>query len=163
MLETCIDDVTDPRLQGEVAKLPGFYWLRRGDLPKAIRWSDLACEYLPQDRDAAYNTVFARFQCGRWQEAVTRAKAALARCGQNFALCNILSAALGALGQLTEARTFGTLCLELKQQTASSPPYDLSPIPVPPFDPTQPAHSRLAPSSASRCSAPRPNTSTAPS
>jgi hypothetical protein len=143
-LETWIDQASDPGLQGEMAKLLGFFWLRRGNLEKAVRWSDLARQHLPQDHAAAYNAIFACFQSGRWEETVARAKAALETCGEHFEFCNILSTALGALGRLDEARGYGTHALALKSRMAAAPPRDLSAVPVPAFDATAPGRNIIS-------------------
>jgi hypothetical protein len=143
-LEGCIDDTTNPSLQGEMAKLLGFYWLRRGDPAKAAYWSGLACQRLPADRDAAYNAAYACFLNGEWEATVTRARSALHRCGEHFLFYTILSAALGALGRMTEVRIVGTRCLELKAETTLAPAFDLSQVPVPPFTTAQSARNVIA-------------------
>jgi len=143
-LEPLLHQVPDPTLQGEIARLLGFYWLRQGDLDRAIGFSDLAADRLPHDHSSAYNAIFARFRRGAWDDAAERAKQALDRRGEHFEFCNLLSAALGALGHLTEARRFGTRALELKERQATAPARDLSTVAVPAFDAATPARNVIA-------------------
>ena len=144
VFETRFSETSDPALQAEIAKLLGFYWLRRGDPAKAIAWNDRAMDCLPSDADAAYNAIYARFMLRRWDDVVDRTKIAIAQHADNFLLHGILAASLGALGRLTEARAAGTQCLELKAATATAPAHDLSGTPVPPFDASAPAGNIIA-------------------
>ena len=134
-LESWIPRAEDPALRAQMAKLLGFFHLRRGDLDDAVRWCDIASEGLPDDPDATYNAIFARFQQGAWEESAERLRAALRRHGDRIDFRNLLAAALGALGNLSESRLHGTRTLELKEQQATAPPHDLSGVPVPPFRP----------------------------
>lgn len=143
-LETWIADVREPWLEGEMAKLLGFYWLRRGEPERAITWSDLARARLPGDRDATYNAVFARFQARRWEEVVSLGREAIATGGENLELCNILGTTLGALGRLDEARGYGTRALELKDHAATGPAQNLATVAVPPFDPSAPTRNVIS-------------------
>jgi hypothetical protein len=138
-IEPWMDHVQDPLLRGEMARLLGFFWLRRHDTEKAVRYSDLASALLNGNTDSAYNAMFALLQAGRWAEVVPRGQAALARFGDMFQWHNILCTAHGRLGQLTEARFHGTRCLELKDAIATGEPWrDLASVPVPPFDASRP-------------------------
>lgn len=134
-LEPCFDQAATPRLQGEIARLLGFYFLRRGEYDRAIHWSDRAVDRLPHDRDSAYNAIFARFQKMAFAEAAEHALAALRRCGEHFEFYSILCTSLGAEGRMDEVRRYGTRALELKAAAAHAPPRDLGAIPVPPFSP----------------------------
>ncbi|HEY1934395.1 MAG TPA: hypothetical protein VGG99_20495 [Acetobacteraceae bacterium] len=134
-LEARFPQAADPRLQGEMAKLLGFHFLRRGEPDRAIHWSDLAVERLPRDRDSAYNAIFARFQNGAFEDAADHAKAALQRCGEHFEFYSILCTALGALGRMDDVRRYGTRSLELKAAATAFPPHDLSSVAVPAFSP----------------------------
>ena len=78
--------VRDQRMAGEMAKLLGFYWLRRGRYAEAIEFSERAAVNLPLDADVVYNTIFALFQTQRWDEVVARAKQALETHPNNFEL-----------------------------------------------------------------------------
>jgi hypothetical protein len=139
VIETWMDHVNDPTMRGEMARLLGFYWLRRQNTEKAVRYSDVASELLPGSTDGPYNAMFALLQAGRWAEVVPRGQAALARFGDMFLWHNILCTAFGRLGRIAEARHHGTRCLELKDAAATGQPLrDLSRVPVPPFDPTRP-------------------------
>ena len=139
VIETWMDHVSDPRIRGEMARLLGFFWLRRQNTEKAVRYSDLASELLHGNTDSAYNAMFALLQAGRWAEVIPRGQAALARFGDMFQWHNILCTAFGRLGRMPEARHHGTRCLELKDAAAAGQPLrDLARIPVPPFDPTRP-------------------------
>ena len=71
-----LPQVRDPRMIGEMAKLLGFYWLRRGRYAEAIEFSERAAATL-LDADVAYNVIFAQFQSQRWDDVVARAKQAL--------------------------------------------------------------------------------------
>ncbi len=143
-LEHHIEQVADPRLQGEMAKLLGFFHLRRNQYDQAIVWSDRAAALLPQDRDSSYNAIFARFQSGRFEEVVTRAEAALETCGEYFEFCNILSTTLGALGRLVSAHEYGTRALNLKERSATAAPHSLAAVKVPRFDATRPARNIIS-------------------
>jgi hypothetical protein len=139
VIETWIDRVHDPMVRGEMARLLGFFWLRRWDTAKAVRYSDMASGLLPASTDAAYNGMYALLQAGRWAEAIPRARDAMARFGDRPQWHNVLCTAHGRLGQMAEARHHGTRCLELKDAAvAGGPVHDLSGVPVPPFDPTRP-------------------------
>lgn len=143
-LEAAMDAVADPALEGEMARLLGFFWLRRGDHGRAIRWSDLAARRLPADWTPAYNAVFACFSLGRFEEAAARATAALAAHGERIEFHNILSTVLAALGRTAEARGHGTRSLALKDASATATPWDLSAVPVPPFDPAAPGRNIIS-------------------
>ena len=143
-LEPRFAEASDPALQAEIAKLLGFYWLRRGDPDKATTWADRAQERLPHDADAAYNALYARFMQHRWDEVVDRARDALARHGDNFLLHGILAACLGALGRLPEARLAGTRCLAAKAAAATGTACDPTDIPVPPLDTSHPERNVVA-------------------
>ena len=54
--------------------------------------------------------------------------------GDHFEFHNILSTTLGALGRTDEGRGFGTQALILKDAGATAPAFDLTHVPVPPFD-----------------------------
>ncbi len=136
--------VRDPRMAGEMAKLLGFYWLRRGRYAEAIEFSERAVANLPLDADVAYNVIFALFQSQRWDDVVARAKQALETHPNYFEFCNILSATLGALDRLDEAHEYGTRSLCLKDAIARGPAFDLSRVPVPPFDPADPRRNIIA-------------------
>lgn len=143
-LETWIGEVREPSLEGEIAKLLGFFWLRRGEPERAVHWSDLARSRLPRDRDATYNAVFARFQARRWEEVVAIGRAVIAAGDENLELCNLLCTTLGALGQLAEARVFGTKALQLKDRTATGTARDLSAVALPEFDAAAPGRNIIA-------------------
>ncbi len=133
-LEPLLDQTRSPILRGEIAKLLGFYWLRKTDHAKAVAFSDMAAELLPQDPDAPYNAIFALFQSQQWEAAADRALAALQRLGEDFRWHNILCTALGALGRYEEARHHGTRSLILKDAAATAAPFPIAELPVPPFD-----------------------------
>lgn len=143
-LETWIAEAAEPWLEGEMAKLLGFYWLRQGEPARAIHWSDRARTRLPQDWECLYNAIFARFQAGRWDEVVREGEAALAQGQESLELRNILCTALGALGRLDAARRHGTFALRLKDQAATAAPHPLAGIPVPPFDPAAPSRNIIS-------------------
>ena len=136
--------VRDQRMAAEMAKLLGFYWLRQGRYAEAIEFSERAAINLPLDADVAYNVIFALFQSQRWVDVVARAKQALETHPNNFEFCNILSATLGALDRLDEAHEYGTRSLRLKDAIAREPAFDLSRVPVPPFDPAAPRRNIIA-------------------
>ena len=139
VIETWIDHVQDPAIRGEMARLLGFYWLRRHHTGKAIHFSDMANFLLNGNTDSAYNAMFALLQAGRWSEVIPRALDAMTRFGEMFRWHNILCTAYGRLGKVNEARFHGTRCLELKDATVTDGPvHDLSQVPVPPFDPSRP-------------------------
>ena len=138
-IEPLIGRVRDTRMRGEMARLLGFFWLRRQNAAKAVYYSDIANDLLLGNTDSAYNAMFALLQAGRWAEVVPRGRDALIRFGEMFQWHNILCTALGRLGQMTEARYHGTRCLELKDAAVTSgPALDLASIPVPPFDAARP-------------------------
>ena len=58
--------------------------------------------------------------------------------------CNILSATLGALDRLDEEHEYGTRSLCLKDAVAREPAFDLSRVPVPPFDSADPRRNIIA-------------------
>jgi hypothetical protein len=139
VIETWIGDVQDPMVRGEMARLLGFFWLRRFNTEKAVHYSDMANELLHGNIDSTYNAMFALLQARQWTGAISRAHDAIARFGDMFQWHNILCTAYGRAGQMTEARYHGTRCLELKDAAAvGSPVRDLSAVPVPPFDPARP-------------------------
>ena len=139
VIETWIDHVQDPRLRGEMARLLGFFWLRRQNTGNAVHYSDMADTLLRGNTDAAYNAMFALLQAGRWAEVVPRGLDAIARFGDMFQWHNILCTTYGRLGQMTEARIHGTRCLELKDAAVTlGPVRNLADVPVPPFDPSRP-------------------------
>jgi tetratricopeptide (TPR) repeat protein len=138
-----LPQVRDPRMIGEMAKLLGFYWLRRGRYAEAIEFSERAAATL-LDADVAYNVIFAQFQSQRWDDVVARAKQALEIHPSNFEFCNILSATLGAFDRLHEAHEYGTRSLHQKDAIARDPAFDLSGIPIPPFDPADPRYTEGA-------------------
>ena len=139
VIETWMDHVSDPIMRGEMARLLGFFWLRRHNTEKAVHYSDLASELLNGNTDSAYNAMFALLQAGRWAEVIPRGRAALVRFGDMFQWHNILCTAYGRLDRMPEARHHGTRCLELKDAAATGQPLqDLTRVPVPPFDATRP-------------------------
>jgi hypothetical protein len=139
VIETWIGHVQDPMVRGEMARLLGFFWLRRFDATKAVHYSDMANELLHGNTDSTYNAMFALLQARQWNGAISRAHDAIARFGDMFQWHNVLCTAYGRLGQMTEARYRGTRCLELKDAAAAGYPVrDLSTVPVPPFDPGRP-------------------------
>ena len=139
MVEGWIDQVQDTALRGEMARLLGFFWLRATNPDKAVRYSDMAAALLPASTDAVYNAAFALVQAGRWAEVIPRGLTAIARFGEQYPWHNLLCTAYGRLGQLTEAQSHGTRCLELKDASATEPPaLDLTRVSVPVFDPTRP-------------------------
>lgn len=138
-VEGWVGEAGDPALRGELARLLGFFWLRKGDAGKAIHYSDLAASLLPHSTDAVYNAAFACLQAGQWAGVVARGREAIARFGDQYQWHNLLCTAHGRLGQMTEARHHGTRCLELKDASVTGPPaVDLAGVPVPPFDPSRP-------------------------
>jgi tetratricopeptide (TPR) repeat protein len=144
-LEALYPLAVDRNLQGEIARLLGFYWLRSGQHGLALRWNDLASERLPQSADAAYNVSYSLFMLRRWDDAAARLRRALREHGEDFKWHNLLSTVLGLAGRRDEARVHGTRSLELKDAlTAGVPGRDLSTCPVPLFDPTQPAHNVIS-------------------
>ena len=143
-LEPDIDLVQDPRIKGEMARLLGFFWLRRGNLTRAVELCDVANTALGGDPDAAYNAIFGQFQAGHWADVEARAKAACERWSDHFEFPNILSTTLGALGRTKEARGFGTRALILKDAGATATAFDLARVPVPPFDPSDPRRNIIA-------------------
>ncbi len=139
VVETWIDHVEDPTLRGEMARLLGFFWLRRQNADKAVHYSDMANTLLNGNIDSTYNAMFALMQAGQWAEAIPRAEAAIARFGDMPLWHNVLGTAHGRLGHITQARLHGTRCLELKDAAATkAPAHDLTHVPVPPFDPSRP-------------------------
>ncbi len=143
-LEPRFVETTDPALQAEIAKLLGFYWLRRGEAEKALAWNDRAAAGLPDDADAAYNAVYTRFLLRQWDAVVDRARLAIARHPNNFLLHSVLVASLGALGRLAEAQAAGTQCLALKDAAAVGPARPLAGVAVPPFDAGTPTRNIVA-------------------
>ena len=143
-LEPELDRILDPELRGGVAKLVGFWRLRRGDFEQAADVSELAAGLRPDDPDCAYNAAFALFRLGRLEAATARARAGLKRNPASAELCNLLSTCLGTLGRHKEAARFGTLALELKAASARGEPFDLSVVPVPPFDAARPERNVIA-------------------
>ena len=145
VIETWIGHVQDATLRGEMARLLGFYWLRRENTAKAVQYSDMANDLLHGNTDSAYNAMFACLRAGQWAEAIPRGQAAIARFGEMFQWHNILCTAHGHLRQMTEARYHGTRCLELKDAAATAAPArDLTKVPVPPFDPMRPERNILS-------------------
>lgn len=145
MVEAWIGQTTDPALRGEMARLLGFFWLRKADTPKAVHYSDLAARLLPHSTDAVYNAAFACLQAGLWADAIRRGQDAIARFGDQFQWHNLLCTAHGRLGQMAEARLHGTRCLELKDASATEPAaVDLTRVPVPPFDPSRPERNAIS-------------------
>ena len=144
VVETWLPHVKDRLLRGEMTRLLGFYWLRAAHMEKALRFSDMASELLPENTDSVYNAVYALLQAGRWADVVPRAEAALARFGDMFQWHNILCTAHGKLGQLDAARKHGTRCLELKDAAATEPALALRRAPVPPFNPRSPERNAVS-------------------
>ena len=144
VVETWLEHVRDPRMRGEMARLLGFYWLRRDDPAKAVRYSDMASALLPDNTDSVINAMSALLRTGQWAEVVPRARAALARFGERQHWHHFLCAAHGRLGQLAEARYHGTRCLELKDIAVVAPAADLSNVPVPAFDATRPERNAIS-------------------
>lgn len=143
-LEPHLAAASDPELRGELARLLGFYRLRRGEAAAALELSELAAALRPKDPDSAYNAVFALFQLGRLRPAADRALQALERHPDSIELHNILSTCLGALGETQAAARFGTRALELKEASATGEAFDLSATPVPPFDARRPERNIIA-------------------
>lgn len=132
--------VSEPRLRGEMARLLGFYWLRRQDFAQAIAFSDEAVRLLPDQPDGHYNAAFACFSAGRHDDAIARARTAMQRFGEELTWHNLLCTALGAAGRIDQAREHGTRALQLKDAlTRTLRGRDLAAVPVPALDATQPA------------------------
>jgi hypothetical protein len=138
VLETWIDYVTDPMIRGEMARLLGFFWLRRRDAGKAVKYCDMASALLPGNTETINNAMLALLQAGQWTEIIPRGHDAIAQFGDIFQWHNNLCTAHGRLGELPEARYHGTRCLELEDAAArGTPMHDLAGLPVPPFDPSR--------------------------
>ena len=143
-LEPRLGETQDPVLRFHIAKLLGFYWLRRGDHTRALAWNSQALQHDPADRDCAYNALYAALHLGSFDEAAARCRAAIARFGEQPDFYDVLSASLGAAGRLAEAAVAGTRGLGLKSLQATSPAHDLSAVKVPPFDATRPERNIIA-------------------
>jgi hypothetical protein len=138
VVETWIDHVQDPAIRGEMARLLGFFWLRRRDAAKAVHFCDIASKLLPGNAETVNNAMLALLQAGQWAEVIPRGEDAIVQFGDRFQWHSNLCTAHGRLGQLTEARHHGTRCLELEDAAVAAPVRDLSDVPVPPFDPARP-------------------------
>jgi hypothetical protein len=139
VIETWIDHVQDHAIRGEMARLLGFYWLRRLDTRKSVHYCDMANRLMPENTETANNAMLALMHAGQWADVIPRGEAAIARFGEMFQWHNHLCMAHGRLGQLPEARRHGTRCLELADAASNtSLPHDLSGVPIPPFDPARP-------------------------
>ena len=137
-VEDWIDHVNAPALKGAMARLLGFYWLRKQNAAKAIHYSDMANILLSHDADSTFNALCGLSLMGRWPEVATRGEAALARFGEMERWHNILCSAHGYLGHRETAQAHGAAGLALKDAAASGPVHPLSDVPVPPFDPARP-------------------------
>jgi hypothetical protein len=138
-IDTWIDYVTDPMIRGEMARLLGFFWLRRQDAAKAVQYCDLASALLPGNTETVNNAMLALMQAGQWADVIPRGNDAIAEFGDMFQWHNNLCIAHGRLGDLAEARYHGTRCLELADSAIrGTPMHDLSSVPVPPFDASRP-------------------------
>ena len=88
-----------------------------GEAERAIEWAERGLRLSPFDvyRASAFCSVsFARFQQGRFQDAVAAARKAI-QATPGFSVCHMaLAAPLAKLGQLEEAKAVGTRVLELQ-------------------------------------------------
>lgn len=122
-----------PVLRGEIHRLLGFYWLRCERYALALQHSDAAAQALPASTDCSYNAMYACFRLGRYDEAVARGHAAIARHGESHVWHNLMSTTLGHAGRSHEGRPHGTRALALKDAlTAGVAGRDLSAVPCAP-------------------------------
>jgi hypothetical protein len=139
VIETWIGHVQNLELRGEMARLLGFFWLRRRDTGKALLYCDMAASLLPANAETVSNAMQALLQAGRWADVIPRGQNAIARFGERYQWHSHLCTAHGRLGQMAAARYHGTRCLELEDAAAAGGPvHDLSDVAVPPFDPARP-------------------------
>jgi len=139
VIETWIGHVQNLELRGEMARLLGFFWLRRRDTSKALLYCDMAASLLPANAETVSNAMQALLQAGRWADVIPRGQNAIARFGERYQWHSHLCTAHGRLGQMAAARYHGTRCLELEDAAAAGGPvHNLSDVAVPPFDPARP-------------------------
>ena len=102
VIETWIGHVHDPLIRGEMARLLGFYWLRRQDTEKAVQYCDMAGALLPGNTEPVNNAMLALLQAGRWGDVVPRGRAAIAKFGEMFHWHNNLCTATAASASISK-------------------------------------------------------------
>lgn len=145
VLEPLVEGETQPALQGEMARLLGFYWLRQRQFGPALRYCEIAAQRLPHNPDAAFNLPYVLCQLGRLDEAISAAQAARLRVGDSVNLLALLSNMLAVSGRGAEARAVGSHTLVAKDAlTAGVAGHDPRGVPLPTFDGKQPARHIIA-------------------
>ena len=136
-------DIEAP-LKASLANFLGHHYFKTREFERAHRYCTiwLACD--PTNQTAAASVVSTLVRLRRWDEVVRFTEAQLKDGRTNADLLSGLCNALGHLGQLDEARAYGTLSLAAKDASTVAKPHDLATVQVPPFDGRDPKKNVIA-------------------
>ncbi len=136
-------DIEAP-LKTSLANFLAHHYFKTKDYERAHRYCEtwLACD--PANQTAAGSLVSVLARLRRWDDLVRFVEQQLSQGRSSPELLSGMCNALGHLGRLAEAQTYGALSLGAKDASAHAQPHDLSAVQVPPFDSHEPKKNIIA-------------------